>query len=127
MAGRRHSKTYKVCAVIPRYTLRGDGPSPADPPGQSLGSAALWSAVAKGLVSRTLALTGIEPVPAERNGSPLHRDTGRLRLSLDPSSRVVIAPPCNPRPGLSRPGPRPVFRHRRRPEGDVGSPFRTPH
>src|SRR5205814_4666425 len=50
------------------------------------------SAVAKGLVSRTLALTGIEPVPAECNGSPLHRDAGRLRLSLDPSSRGISLP-----------------------------------
>ena len=69
-------------------TLRGDFPSPADPPGQSLGLVrSLEERLAKGLFSRTLALTGIEPVPADATSSPLHRDAGRLRLSLDPSSR----------------------------------------
>src|SRR5262249_14198055 len=56
------------------------------------GSSALWERLAKGLFSRTLALMGIEPVPADATLSPLHRDAGRLRLSLDPSSRGPSRP-----------------------------------
>src|SRR5437762_10891340 len=93
MAERRHSKDVQGVRGNTAPHLAGGLPIPRGPPREIPRLEPLFgSAVAKGLVSRTLALTGIEPVPAECNGSPLHRDAGRLRLSLDPSSRGMSLP-----------------------------------
>jgi len=103
-------------------TLRGDFPSPADPPGQSLGSDRLRDGDRQG-------------IECNRSGHRAPRGCAqRFAVASRPGDFALPGPieqgvrrtPCNPRPGLSRPGPRPVFRHRLRPQGDFGSPFGNP-
>ena len=81
-------------------TLRGDFPSPADPPGQPTEASRsraffLWQKPILGLfLSRAVsAVTGIEPGPTEATYPPLHCGQGDLRLSLNPSLKGHFVAP----------------------------------
>ena len=126
MAGYRYSKEYKVCAVVPRSPCGGISHPPRTPQGIPRLMRPFGGRSPRDWSAGRWTLTGIEPVPAEATTIAVASRPGRLRLSLDPSSRGQIAPPCDPRPGLSRPGPRPAFRRRLRPGGRCRLSLRTP-
>lgn len=106
-----------MCAVLPRSPCRGNSPVPRGPP-QGIPTAdesvLVTAYAARDAVSRC----GHRALAAEGNGfgvASRPRETAALPGPI--AQRGWPRPLATQRPGLSRPGPRPVCRHRLRAKG----------
>lgn len=106
-----------MCAVLPRSPCRGNSPVPRGPP-QGIPNAdesvLVTVYAARDAVSRVRASS---PWQLRQRFGVASRPRETAALPGPIAQRGWPRPLCNPRPGLSRPEPRPVCRHRLRAKG----------